>query len=93
MLKKHLVGEPGDYRCGKCNKRGFCTQHTLLSKMPKILIFHLRRFNAGSEKVKNSIDFPVNLDIVENTEHLLRYELYGIVSHIGEGLDEGHFIA
>jgi len=56
-----------DYSCEHCKKKAEATIDTKISRIPDILIIHLKRFSYYSgylEKIEDLVTFPINnLDI------------------------------
>ncbi|XP_033211505.1 ubiquitin carboxyl-terminal hydrolase 45 isoform X2 [Belonocnema kinseyi] len=86
---------------GKENKKMVCTPSTkqyLISKVPAVLILHLKRFQSqrvGLRKVTKHVNFPTLLDLApvcKNHEKPKLYSLYGVVEHSGT-LYGGHYVA
>lgn len=79
-----------------------CTPHTkqyLISRVPAVLILHLKRFQAQRvtfRKVTRRVAFTPLLDLApvckDNRQSRI-YALYGVVEHCGSTLHGGHYIA
>ena len=90
---------PSSYRCEKCKKKDSCKKKTTLSRFPKILVLHLKRFQvngAYQARLNTEISFPEELNLKSfkdvASEEEPRYSLQGISHHIGT-LYSGHYIA
>ena len=85
----------------KENCKMVCTPSTkqyLISRVPAVLIFHLKRFQAQRtefRKVSRHVSFPTLLDlapICKNHKKPRVYALYGVVEHSGT-IRGGHYVA
>ena len=80
--------------CNKCNKLTNALCQSRLYSLPKTLIIILNR---GKGKIFNClIDFPDILDLskyVLCTDSINKYNLTGVITHLGESGMSGHFIA
>ncbi|CAL7935695.1 unnamed protein product [Xylocopa violacea] len=83
------------------NCKMICTPSTkqyLISRVPAVLIFHLKRFQAQRvdfRKVTRHVSFPILLDlapICKNHKKARIYALYGVVEHSGT-IHGGHYVA
>ena len=70
FLKEEIID---DLYCSKCKKSNRGRKKMSLWKLPKILIFHFKRFNFSKyrkEKLNHSVKFPVrNLNLKEHVYH------------------------
>lgn len=107
-------------RCDQCTirenkgkpdseKKVICTPSTkqyLISRVPAVLILHLKRFQATFQghrvclqKIKKQVNFPLTFDlspICKNRKRPKIYSLYGVVMHHprdGTRLSGGHYVA
>lgn len=88
-LKKHLSWENDiDFICEKCKKSCKTKKRFTLIKLPKIMIFTLKRYNNLMQKNSNHIIFPFLFEIDNN-----KYELTSIINHYGFCLEMGHYIS
>ena len=92
--KQKLFIENNQLYCEKCNKvnDGVCDNKIIFS--PKMLILFLDR--GENNKFECEVDFSEELDIntyVENKEKNNKYELIGVIEHLGQSGPSGHFIA
>ncbi|XP_060813170.1 ubiquitin carboxyl-terminal hydrolase 16/45 isoform X1 [Bombus pascuorum] len=85
----------------KPNCKMICTPSTkqyLISRVPAVLILHLKRFQAQRvdfRKVTRHVSFPILLDlapICKNHKKARIYALYGVVEHSGT-IHGGHYVA
>lgn len=83
------------YKCDNCNQSVIAKRTDHIYKTSNHLIISLKRFNKNGTKNNSNINFPLsNLNLSrymsEPTEK--RYQLYGIVNHIG-GTNCGHYFS
>lgn len=69
-----------DYRCDKCNKMKNAIKRTKITRLPRYLILHLKRFKyfPKSNKLTQHIKFSME-SVFSNTE----FKLIGVVVHQG----------
>ena len=89
----YLTGENATYcnycklTCGSCNR-------TILATGPNILIIILNRGKGKEFDVKLNFVEDLNLNnYIEEKRAGTQYELFGVITHIGESGMSGHFIA
>ena len=78
--------------CEKCNKLSDGKSVTKICISPKILIFFLDR--GVNNRFMVDVDFPEELDAnqyLNNGEK--KYKLLGVIEHLGQSGEAGHFIA
>ncbi|KAM8972278.1 ubiquitin carboxyl-terminal hydrolase 50 [Pelodytes ibericus] len=86
--------------CSHCKLRQDASVKVSISKPPKIIIFHFKRFEYQGQirrKLNTNINFPLkNLDLSPflspNKVKHSKYNLYAVVNHFGD-LDYGHYTA
>ncbi|PIK56391.1 putative ubiquitin carboxyl-terminal hydrolase 8 [Apostichopus japonicus] len=87
--------------CSKCKRLRDSVKVIRISRLPPILIIHLKRFyfeGMWRQKLQTNIDYPVtNFDMRMFTENKVDpgrvfYNLYAVSNHTG-GLDGGHYTA
>ena len=84
---------PGPHDCEVCGIATQGVQGTVGNLGTKVLILVLPRFNANSKRM---MKFPLSFNAREyfRIVHEDRiYHLYGVMYHIGEGWDFGHYVA
>lgn len=104
-LKLYFYGDRiEDWFCSRCKTKRNAIKKMSISKIPEILVIHLKRFEGNSEMgfQKNSLylDFPLtNLDIIEYISPLelrngnitsANYDIYSISNHYGT-MNGGHY--
>lgn len=80
-----------ELRCEKCNASREFILHSTITKQPKYLIVHLKRFSylGNGTKINTFIDFPEDNLRIENSI----YKLIATSNHIEIGLGYGHYVA
>ncbi|MEE6503183.1 hypothetical protein FKM82_004763 [Ascaphus truei] len=86
--------------CSCCTTKQNTSVKVSICKPPKIIIFHLKRFEYQGQikrKLKTNVTFPVkNLDLSSFISPIKgkhpKYNLYAVLNHFGE-LDHGHYTA
>jgi len=82
---------------GPQNKSIIANKQTKIEKAPLILIFHLKRFTHGNEKLGKNITYPKDLYLAPqwcsaNFDNQKRnYQLCSVVCHHGEETKGGHY--
>ncbi|XP_004639115.1 inactive ubiquitin carboxyl-terminal hydrolase 50 [Octodon degus] len=86
--------------CSFCETKQETAVRAGISKAPKIIIFHLKRFDIQGQvkrKLRTDIHYPLaNLDLTPYVSPVFRkhpsYSLCAVVNHFGD-LDSGHYTA
>mmetsp|Transcript_7536 Transcript_7536/g.28318 ORF Transcript_7536/g.28318 Transcript_7536/m.28318 type:complete len:711 (-) Transcript_7536:182-2314(-) len=88
--------------CPHCKTHRDFKKRLSITKLPQVLVIHLKRFSSNRRKLLTDVDFPTkNLDLSNyiDSEALLQkgsrtslYKLHGVVNHIGS-LNGGHYTA
>ena len=81
--------------CNSCNGLIPCKNKTMIYTGPNILIMILNRGVGIQYKVKLDFYEVINLDkyIIKRDKPNMFYDLYGVVTHLGESGASGHFVA
>ena len=81
--------------CNDCNGLIPCKNNTIIYTGPNILIIILNRGVGIQFKVKLEFYESINLDnyIAQKDRINMIYDLYGVVTHLGESGASGHFVA
>ena len=81
--------------CNDCNGLIPCKNNTIIYTGPNILIIILNRGVGIQFKVKLEFYESINLDnyIAKKDRINMIYDLYGVVTHLGESGASGHFVA
>lgn len=83
-------------------KRVRATHKSLISKLPKILCLHLKRFIYTDHliKMKDFVNFEEVIDIKDEylatqlrMGHPQEYRLFSVVEHVGKFASSGHYIS
>jgi len=100
-------GEVGGWSCSRCLVGKEATKSLAITKLPHILVVHLKRFTYGEEggaKIHTLVNSPHRLDLtryvsipptrneIGRTPPLGHYQLYATCNHAGD-LDAGHYTA
>ena len=92
-FQKLFEKEKMEMKCPKCQKNSLYKQ-TKISKIPRILIFHLQRFQFTGftfKKLDEKVDFPLDLfKLSEFSSEPADYELYAVCHHFGSR-NGGHY--
>jgi ubiquitin C-terminal hydrolase len=102
-LANFTTPEPIEFTCPRreCASKT-ATQRLLISKNPKVLVLHLKRFEHDSvtgtiRKIKHHIQFPMVLDVGRFVEQQPTpsavYDLTAVCVHHGETIASGHTTA
>ncbi|KTW27560.1 uncharacterized protein T551_03059 [Pneumocystis jirovecii RU7] len=107
FVQKEYLKDKEQWYCSKCKKPRDATKTLTISKIPEILLIHLKRFRTcghWKDKIDTKVDFLINnLDLTDfllkselftdssNHEKYL-YHLYAVTNHYGN-LDGGHYTA
>jgi ubiquitin C-terminal hydrolase len=65
-LKEDTLDSKDKYKCEKCNQTSKAKIKTELSKLPNILVFHLKRFAFPSmKKIKGKVKYTSYMDMAK----------------------------
>ncbi|KAF1780011.1 Ubiquitin specific protease domain [Phytophthora cactorum] len=107
FTEREQLGEADTWYCPKCKNHVRAFKKFDLFSLPKVLIFHLKRFRYMQnsfytrDKISTLVDFPIEgLDLSEfvigpgpgNESEEPIYDLYAVSEHMG-GLGGGHYTA
>ncbi|KAG7381526.1 hypothetical protein PHYPSEUDO_005944 [Phytophthora pseudosyringae] len=105
FTEREQLGEADTWYCPKCKSHVRAFKKFDLFSLPKVLIFHLKRFRYAQnafymhrDKISTLVDFPTDgLDLSEfviGPQHGSEpiYDLYAVSEHMG-GLGGGHYTA
>ena len=84
----------------RCQKKSKAKVRHLLVKLPKILVFHIKRFDSNFKKIDKNTAYEEQLDMTQfllpNHDASLRgsphYRLFALTVHHGS-LSQGHYVA
>ena len=98
FYKIEILSDDNKWLCPKCKTTQNAIKKITTITLPKILIFHLKRFNKNN-KLNDKINFPLyNLDMnnyitfKDNKINNYSYDLVCIINHMGS-LNGGHYTA
>jgi ubiquitin C-terminal hydrolase len=92
--KQNLMDGENSMYCNFCKTNRSCLMSTHLITGPEVLILLLNRGHGIEFNVK--INFVEHLDLSRYIEYAntgVKYDLFGVITHIGESSMSGHFIA
>ena len=89
----YMIGQNKMY-CNFCKNNNDCVMRTTLVTGPDVLILLLNRGKGIQYNVKINFVEYLNLEkYIEFKDTGFNYELFGVITHIGESGQGGHFIA
>ena len=92
--KDNIMSGTNDMYCNYCKNTCASSMCTKLATGPEILIIILNRGKGNEFKVKLNFSEKLDLsDYIELKKTGTQYELFGVITHIGESSMSGHFIA
>lgn len=66
FLKEDTLDSKDQYKCEKCNQTSKAKIKTEISKLPNILVFHLKRFAFPSmKKIKGKVKYGNYIDMAK----------------------------
>lgn len=80
------------YQCTSCNCQKKGLKKDKFISFPETLILHLKRFTREGTKISTVVSFAEILDLSRFQKNS-RLELFGVISHSGESLNNGHYVA
>ena len=92
--KMEIIDKDNKIYCNACNGYYDSNYSTILYSLPKILVINLDR--GKNEVYQCNVNFPEELDLtnyVINKEFNTKYELYGVICHIGPNPMSGYIVA
>ena len=92
--KTELFQDSNQIYCNNCHKMSSAEYTSYLTTAPKVLILLLNRGAGIQFKIK--LEFTTELDItnyVNEKKGNIKYKLIGVITHLGESGESGHFIA
>ena len=81
--------------CNKCQQLANSSYTTKIYYTPKILILILNRGKGNEFKIKINFDKIISIGqyVEQKEEEELKYELYGVLTHLGTSDMSGHFVS
>ncbi|XP_069481062.1 ubiquitin carboxyl-terminal hydrolase 50 isoform X2 [Ambystoma mexicanum] len=100
FFKQDILSWNNTVHCSYCDSCQDAQVKTSILKAPRIIIFHLKRFDCRDRikrKLKTDVHYPLrNLDMSPYCsipfQRLPKYNLYAVVNHFGD-MDWGHYTA
>jgi len=100
VLNKFTNRDKLEWCCSECSTVSQTNRTFRISKLPRILVIHLKRFSqefdGNRKKIRTAIKYPiVDLDMSNYVVEIFKdmcwkYDLYAISHHVGE-LNSGHY--
>jgi len=95
-----VLKDDDKFHCDKCKGLHDAEKKVLIKNLPNTLIIHLKRFKYDDQlkrlvKLNYKVAFPSDIRVEANKEtgSYKYYDLYGVVIHIGPGLNYGHYVS
>jgi ubiquitin carboxyl-terminal hydrolase 36/42 len=97
FFKAEYLKGANKYRCEKCKTKVEAKKQYRVDMRPNTVVLQLKRFNFQSRKISSRITFPEYLSLSEYEVNASvdsqKYELTGIVEHLGGSLYSGHYVS
>lgn len=98
--QRELLCGSNKFYCNVCSGLQEAERIVGMKKLPKLLALHLKRFKYSERenaniKLFNSIKYPLILNVTSTFDESIqkKYELTGIVMHMGAGPQHGHYVS
>lgn len=98
--QRELLNSSNKFYCNVCCGLQEAERIVGIKSLPKVLALHLKRFKYSETqntnvKLFNRIDYPLILNVHSTFDHSVRkrYELIGVVMHMGGGPQHGHYVS
>ncbi|PWN42529.1 hypothetical protein IE81DRAFT_313348 [Ceraceosorus guamensis] len=71
FVREEVMDKADAWHCPACKKPRKAIKRLTISRLPQILLVHLKRFafRAGTDKVQTAVDFPIN-DVLDLTNYM-----------------------
>jgi ubiquitin C-terminal hydrolase len=98
-IKENIMDGDNSMYCQECKSKQIFTMSTQIETFPEVLIIILNRGMGLQYDVKITFQEMINLQKFlanqnnEEKDKITQYDLIGVISHLGESSDAGHFIA
>ena len=98
-IKENIMDGDNSMYCQECKSKQIFTMSTQIETFPEVLIIILNRGKGLEFDVKITFEKMINLQNYlanknnEEIDKITQYDLIGVISHLGESSDAGHFIA
>lgn len=65
-IQNHLASDKidGTYTCERCKRESKAKVSSNLIKLPRYLVFHIKRFDASFKKISKTVRYPAKLDMI-----------------------------
>lgn len=96
FFKPEYLKNENRYRCEKCRTKVDAKKQYRIDQRPNCLVLQLKRFDFRARKISSNVSFPEFLsldDYSTNPVQGQKYELTGIVVHLGGSLYSGHYVS
>ena len=94
-MAEFMGQEEIEWTCPGCHKKGTAVMKHALSRLPRTLVLHLKRFDAVGKKLVTPVALPLTLNLAPyavGTSGPTTYSLKALVVHIGSTIRSGHYI-
>lgn len=102
VTSEYLSGA-NKYYCEKCFRYNEARREVCYQKLPRLLIFHLKRFMSsanGTEKINYYMPTPLEIPCfcdeccqLGDGNHIHTYTLFSVIMHKGATMAEGHYVS
>ncbi|EFO26482.1 ubiquitin carboxyl-terminal hydrolase [Loa loa] len=85
-----------NFKCTNCKRTTQIQRSSRILRAPNLLLIQIKRFNSFGGKIGVHVNFSLRLDLqqyIHRTGESHVYELTGIVQHMGNAVEHGHYIA
>jgi hypothetical protein len=97
FTKKEVLEGSNAYFCENCDGKRRAVKQFQIQELPKYLICQVKRFTHLGHKINDNFKFSDQLDVSEfvsdETEGSRKYNLYGVICHLGHSMRSGHYVA
>lgn len=97
FFKPDFLVKENKYKCEKCKVKVEAKKQYRIEQAPNVVILHLKRFNYMGRKISKSVEFQEQMAMTEfeknRPKNPNKYELIGIVEHLGSSLGAGHYVS
>ncbi|KAJ5078786.1 ubiquitin carboxyl-terminal hydrolase [Anaeramoeba ignava] len=93
FLETETLSNNQGWRCSFCGKSVQAVKMIQFFELPKILVFHLKRFaiqESSISKIQSFIKFPIKLQLNSIQNENFLYEIYAVLNHHGTSFN-GHY--
>ncbi|KAE8746842.1 hypothetical protein FOCC_FOCC006401 [Frankliniella occidentalis] len=76
------------YKCVGCHQHVQCTKRAEIVQPPEVLLIQLKRFTGDGKKIKIFVKYNPTITLSST-----KYSFKCAVTHVGDGLADGHYVA